>query len=181
MSVYVDDATISATVGRHTSRWSHLTADSRDELHAFAERLGLQRSYFQPGSAMANPGSFSAEGWHYDLTEPKREQALRLGAVPVTTTELNAVILMRAPATLVRRARNTRERGEGDKICDWPPPGCGDPVWFQPTASGRPQVVDADGVDHHVTCAAWLAKVVADRAAKRRRVAAADAARPTLF
>ena len=48
MTVYVDDAHIPATVGRHTSSWCHLTADSPEELHEFAGRLGLRRSYFQP-------------------------------------------------------------------------------------------------------------------------------------
>lgn len=78
MTVYVDDATIPATVPNgpvsHTSTWSHLTADTQDELHAFAARLGLRRSYFQD-----KPRGL----WHYDVTKGKREQALRLGAVPM--------------------------------------------------------------------------------------------------
>jgi hypothetical protein len=49
MTVYVDNSNIAATVGRHASRWSHLTADDKEELHAFAARLGLRRSYFQTG------------------------------------------------------------------------------------------------------------------------------------
>ena len=50
----------------------HLTVDGPiDELHAFAERLGLRRAWFQ--SASSAP--------HYDLTVSKRELALSLGAV----------------------------------------------------------------------------------------------------
>jgi hypothetical protein len=47
VTVYVDDAAIAATVGWITSRWSHLIADDKDELHAFAARLGLRRAWFQ--------------------------------------------------------------------------------------------------------------------------------------
>jgi hypothetical protein len=72
MAVYVDDAAIPATVGRITSNWSHLIADDRDELHAFATRLGLRRAWFQDpvltGKPRAAPGSRAAENWHYDLT-----------------------------------------------------------------------------------------------------------------
>lgn len=79
MTVYVDDASIQATVpnGRisHTSKWSHLTADTKDELHAFAAKLGLRRSYFQD-----KPNGL----WHYDVTEGKRRQAIRLGAVEIS-------------------------------------------------------------------------------------------------
>lgn len=179
MAVFVDDAAIPATVGRHASVWSHLTADTVEELHAFAGRLGLRRSYFQPGRPDAAPGSFSAEGWHYDLTAGKRAQALRLGAVGCTSRELNAIIHVRAPATRARLA--AKAQGVGDKVCDWPPPGCGQPVWFLPTAGGSSQVVDADGTDHHATCAAWLAQEVRKRAERAVRAAAEAAARPTLF
>ncbi|MBN7458585.1 DUF4031 domain-containing protein [Mycobacteroides abscessus subsp. abscessus] len=71
MTVYVDDMRMSARVGRIQARWSHLQADTDDELHEFAERLGLKRSWFQkPGTAIA----------HYDVTDSKRAEAIRLGA-----------------------------------------------------------------------------------------------------
>jgi hypothetical protein len=71
VTVYVDDMLLEARVGRITSRWSHLTADTKDELHAFAAKLGLQRRWFQD-----KPRGH----WHYDVTEGKRLQAIRLGA-----------------------------------------------------------------------------------------------------
>lgn len=79
MTVYVDDAAIPTSVPNgsvtHTSTWSHLTADTKDELHAFAVgKLGLKKSYFQD-----KPRGL----WHYDVTKSKRDQALRLGAVPM--------------------------------------------------------------------------------------------------
>jgi hypothetical protein len=80
MTVYVDDASIPATAGRNSSRWSHLFADSQEELHTFAAQLGLRREWFQPGSPVAGqPSPF----WHYDVTAGKRAQAIRLGATPV--------------------------------------------------------------------------------------------------
>lgn len=51
MAVYVDDYRVPAKAGQHESRWSHLWADSQEELHAFATRLGLRRSWFQPGKS----------------------------------------------------------------------------------------------------------------------------------
>ena len=70
MSVYVDDA---VTLWRG-KRWAHLMADTLDELHAMATRLGMPRRAFQDKSS----------GAHYDLTEELREQALWFGAVAIS-------------------------------------------------------------------------------------------------
>jgi hypothetical protein len=82
MAVYVDDSHIPAQVQNgsrtHDSTWCHLFADSQDELHEFAGRLGLKRSYFQPGK-----GNRSWT-WHYDVTAGKRAESVKLGAVEVT-------------------------------------------------------------------------------------------------
>lgn len=47
MTVYVDNFRRSARVGRNSERWSHLTADTVQELHEFAAKLGLHRDWFQ--------------------------------------------------------------------------------------------------------------------------------------
>lgn len=79
--MYVDDWRQQARVGRLSARWSHLTAGPDDdiaELHAFAARIGLKRSWFQD------------RPWprqHYDVTESKRRQAIIAGAVPITWRE----------------------------------------------------------------------------------------------
>lgn len=74
MTVYVDDMRVSARVGRLSARWSHLMADTDEELHEFAARLGLRRSWHQkPGTPIS----------HCDVTDSKRDEALRLGAVPI--------------------------------------------------------------------------------------------------
>ena len=70
MAVYVDDA---VTLWRG-QRWAHLMADTLDELHAMAARLGVPRRAFQD----------KRSGAHYDLTEELREQAVRLGAVAIS-------------------------------------------------------------------------------------------------
>jgi len=74
MAVYVDDMRQLARVGRVTARWSHLFADSQEELEEFARRLGLDRSWIQhPGTARE----------HYDVTDSVRDRALRFGAQPM--------------------------------------------------------------------------------------------------
>lgn len=74
MAIYVDNARI-AWRGR---KWCHLVADTTTELHTFATRLGLRRSWFQ-GSA-----SFP----HYDVTIETRALALELGALPGSRVEI---------------------------------------------------------------------------------------------
>jgi hypothetical protein len=81
MTIYVDDMRLKATVGSLTARWSHLMAGPGDdvaELHAFAARIGLRRSWFQ-GPPKHHP--------HYDVTDTKRQQAIREGAKPITWRE----------------------------------------------------------------------------------------------
>lgn len=67
MPVYVDDARISW----RGKQWCHLVADSVDELHEFAARLGLRPEWFQRKTLYP----------HYDVTTSVRARALRLGAV----------------------------------------------------------------------------------------------------
>lgn len=60
----------------------HLVSDDLDELHAFAARLGLKREWFQDHR---HP--------HYDLTtQRKRDEALRRGAVKVSSRELIKIL-----------------------------------------------------------------------------------------
>ena len=82
--IYVDPA-----IWPHRGeRWAHLISDaSYDELHAFAERLGIPRRAFQ--------------GDHYDVPADYRDRAIDLGAVPVTSREL----LRRLVAAGLRRKK----------------------------------------------------------------------------
>ena len=70
MTVYVDDA-VTLWRGQH---WAHLMADTLEELHAMAARLGVPRRAFQD----------KPSGAHYDLSVEMREQALRLGATAIS-------------------------------------------------------------------------------------------------
>ena len=85
--IYVDDMRRWAVPrgGRRRARWSHLFTDQDDqtELHEFAARLGLRRSWFQGARWEAT------RPWrcHYDVTDSVRERALELGAQPITYPE----------------------------------------------------------------------------------------------
>ncbi|MBD9378683.1 DUF4031 domain-containing protein [Pseudoxanthomonas sp. 22568] len=70
MSVYVDDA-VHLWRGQ---RWAHLMADTLEELHAMAQRLGIPRRAFQNKTS----------GAHYDVTAELREDAIRLGAIAIS-------------------------------------------------------------------------------------------------
>lgn len=100
MTVYVDNFRTPARVGSINARWSHLTADTREELHEFAARLGLKRAWFQDPAVNGKPprprpGSRAAANWHYDVTDSKRELALKLGAQHVEWRDMPAVIAAR--------------------------------------------------------------------------------------
>lgn len=75
MAVYVDDMRRPARVGRLNSRWSHMFADTTDELVAMAKALGLRPDWIQKAGTHRE---------HFDLTEPKRLEAIRLGATQIT-------------------------------------------------------------------------------------------------
>lgn len=86
MTAYVDASTewpgsaITSAVAGQRNIWAHMVADSLDELHAFAGRLGLEGSRFQDGD---NP--------HYELSLGTWGRALRLGARQATRQELLAI------------------------------------------------------------------------------------------
>lgn len=97
MTVYVDNFRAPARVGRTTARWSHLTADTPDELHTFAARLGLRRAWYQ-----AHCKSQSCEPcphWHYDVVDAKRQAAIQAGAKSIDIREMGALISARRKAT----------------------------------------------------------------------------------
>lgn len=71
MAVYVD-ALREATVPRQRgTRWCHLMADSDAELEKMAAQLGLLRWWKHDD--------------HYDIVSSKRELAVKLGAVEVSS------------------------------------------------------------------------------------------------
>lgn len=77
--VYVDDMRMSAKVGSLNRRWSHLSADTLEELHEFAQKLGLKKEWYQASKRL--------EACHYDVTDFMREKALNMGAIGETMEE----------------------------------------------------------------------------------------------
>jgi hypothetical protein len=112
--IYVDDVGIPATVwNKRTgwyvdSRWYHLISDQLDtaELHAFAARLGLHRSYFQEGKDILGHGPDPGHD-HYDVTVGKRKQALALGAQGISWRQLAEITMAKTQAYRERRRIET--------------------------------------------------------------------------
>lgn len=82
MTIFVDE--LLPWKGRGRTTWCHMMVDTPgpeglSELHAFAAKIGLKRSWFQ---------SKNARSPHYDLTPAKRSAAIAFGAQPVVGSEL---------------------------------------------------------------------------------------------
>lgn len=91
MTVYVDDMRMKAQVGQgRPARWSHLMADTVEELHAFAAEIGLKREWAQHED---DPVMF-----HYDVTDTKRRAAIAHGAVEITWREAGRMTMARRRA-----------------------------------------------------------------------------------
>lgn len=97
MTVYVDNVQIPW----RGMLMSHMTADSVEELHEFAEGLGLKRAWAQLPPEHSIP--------HYDVSEGKRQKAIRLGAVEEDWRSSKAIERHRAQRL---RAREAKRRGK---------------------------------------------------------------------
>ena len=97
MTVYVDNARIPARVGRHTARWSHLTADTPEELHAFADDLGSAREWFQARCKNGRCPTVDdvCVHFHYDVVDTRRTKAIAAGAEAIDIREFGAIISAR--------------------------------------------------------------------------------------
>ncbi|MBP0439616.1 DUF4031 domain-containing protein [Tianweitania sediminis] len=76
MAVYVDD--MKASFGRMVM--CHMWADTRDELFAMADRIGVARKWFQR-PASAGVIGMNASWEHFDIAQSKRAMAIRFGAI----------------------------------------------------------------------------------------------------
>lgn len=79
MSVYVDD--MRAPYGRMVM--CHMLADTDEELHAMAARIGVQRKWHQ------KPGTPHS---HYDICLSKRAKAVKAGALEIDRRGVAALI-----------------------------------------------------------------------------------------
>ena len=90
MTCYVDATRSYPEAGLRSTQFCHLLADSRAELHAMADTIGMPRQYFQD-----HPWR-----WHYDLPPVLRARAVAAGAVEVTIREVGQLLrARRASAT----------------------------------------------------------------------------------
>lgn len=77
MTVYVDEIrtypaeAIKGQARRYGHQWSHMTADTVEELHAMAKTIGHQRMWFQAHASVP----------HYDVVPSRRQRAIDAGAV----------------------------------------------------------------------------------------------------
>ena len=78
MPVYVDP--LLTCIPSSNWKWNkscHLFADTVEELHVFAKRIGLKRAWFQDKNKLK----------HYDLNEIRRIIAVKYGAIQVSKEE----------------------------------------------------------------------------------------------
>lgn len=85
--VYVDSITDYTGVTRlRWKEWCHMVADTDEELHAMADKIGLKRAWFQ-----SKPGK--RRGNHYDLIPTKRKLAIKHGAQAISDRELSTFVV----------------------------------------------------------------------------------------
>lgn len=98
MGVYVDP--LMQCVPNRNWKWDqscHMVADSPDELHKFARKIGLRREWAQENSIIL----------HYDLNPSKRNTAIKHGAIPITHRTI--VVEFIRPARLKKIEEQERE------------------------------------------------------------------------
>jgi hypothetical protein len=79
MTVYVDD--MKANFGR--MKMCHMVADTREELLAMADTIGVQRKWLQ------YPGTWKE---HFDIALTKRAKAVQAGAVEIEAQQLVSML-----------------------------------------------------------------------------------------
>lgn len=96
MAVYVDD--MNADFGR--MKMSHMIADSDEELHAMADKIGVARKWFQkPGLPQR----------HYDIALSKKALAVQNGAIEITWKETGYMCRIRRQTGALPTLEATRE------------------------------------------------------------------------
>lgn len=89
MAVYVDNMHESAMGRFGRMKMSHMLADSREELDAMADRIGVARRWIQ------YPGTYRE---HYDISLSARAKAVAAGAVEIDMREAAQMVAARRKA-----------------------------------------------------------------------------------
>lgn len=82
MPVYVDDMWTRAMGQYRRMKMSHMWSPDLDELHAMADKIGLNRKWFQDKSSFL----------HYDVSLSLRGKAVSFVAVEITMKELAQMV-----------------------------------------------------------------------------------------
>lgn len=93
MAVYVDKA--QNRFGRMVM--CHMLADTVDELHEMAAKIGMRREWFQPFSSP-----------HYDLSKAMRAKAVQHGAIEINNRQVAELIKKRRAEWIAQLAVNPR-------------------------------------------------------------------------
>ncbi|ADP17377.1 bcep22gp48 domain protein [Achromobacter xylosoxidans A8] len=92
MAVYVDN--MQARFGRMVM--CHMVADTDDELHAMAARIGVARRHHQ------SAGTYRS---HYDICMTMRTKAVNAGAQEINRAELGALLKSKRQAVAKAKER----------------------------------------------------------------------------
>jgi len=121
MTVYVDN--MRAQFGRMVM--CHMWADTRDELFAMADRIGVARRWFQRPDYVGVPG-MTASWEHFDIAQSKRALAVAAGAIETDRY-----------GPLEFEARRKGDQAKLDQIARLRAKGYGDAVDEAPVTQGR--------------------------------------------
>jgi hypothetical protein len=102
MAVYVDDMNESIMGSYKIAQMCHMLADTDDELHAMADKIGLDRRWWQSPD--------KASGSHYDIPSASRTLAVQHGAIEIS---------MQQAAAMNTRRRVTGNLGVPDDAIEW--------------------------------------------------------------
>lgn len=101
MTVYIDDMHQEEMGRLGRMKMSHMIADTHEELMCMARLIGMQSRWIQRSGTPHE---------HFDVAKGKREQAIALGAVPITLREC---------AMMCRRRVVTGELGKPEDVDAW--------------------------------------------------------------
>lgn len=101
MTVYVNDCEPRRQFRNIRNKvWCYMIADSEDELHAMAERVGIKRQWFQERSPIS----------HYDVTPKRRAKVVASGAIALSSESFR---------------RKSKELGDARRKCVCGKSSCG--------------------------------------------------------
>ena len=131
MSVYVD----SSIYGYGRMVMCHMIADTPEELHAMADRIGVARKWFQKPP--------KASFWHYDIAKSRRALAVEAGAIECDRSTFVANLRrIRESKVFLPICKTCEGRGWIDEECESAIAG------WTVSSDLRPTCDDCDGSGH---------------------------------